>query len=337
MIIRENIPISSLTTMRIGGIARFVFEIENFDDVSKIIPELKARNISKYYFLGLGANTFAVDEGFDGAIILNKIEGIETEKVDENHVKFIVAGGVKWDEFVDVTISENCTGVECLAGIPGTVGAAPVQNIGAYGQEVSTSISKIHVLNMKTGETEELAASDCDFSYRHSIFNASAENREKYFIFKVEFILKIGEIEGELYNSLQRYLDENNITSRAPKVLADAVRKVRDSKLPDPAKIASSGSFFKNIYVEENEVADLDARGIPHHGTKVNTAWLIEKSDLKGKVFHGFKISETAPLVLINESGKTYKDLEKAVAEISNIVEEKFGFKLKQEPNVIGK
>ena len=115
------------------------------------------------------------------------------------------------------------------------------------------------------------------------------------------------------------------------------MRKVRDTKLPDPEKIASSGSFFKNIYVDESEIEDLDRRGIPHHGNKVNTGWLIEQSGIKGRNFYGFKISDKAALVLINESGKSYADMQKAVAEISKIVEEKFGFKLEQEPNVIGK
>jgi UDP-N-acetylmuramate dehydrogenase len=160
--------------------------------------------------------------------------------------------------------------------------------------------------------------------------------REKYFIVSVVFELKKGEIAGELYNSLQRYLDEKGIATREPKVLADAVREVRNSKLPDPKFIASSGSFFKNVYVKEDEIAKLDELGIPHHGTKVNTGWLIENSGLKGKVFYGFKISDKAALVLINESGKSYTDMQKAVAEISKAVEEKFGFKLEQEPNVIG-
>ncbi len=334
MIIRKNVPISELVTMRIGGTARYVFVLENSDDIKELIPELQNRQIEKYYFLGHGANTFATDEGFDGAIILNSISKISYRE-DGNDIYFKVSAGTDWDYFVDKTIELGCTGVECLAGIPGTVGAAPVQNIGAYGQEVASSIVKIHVLDMEKNELIEFDPKDCNFSYRRSIFNS--EKRGKYYIYEVDFVLKKGEIEGELYNSLQRYLDENNITSRNPKILADSVRKVRDSKLPDPKEIASSGSFFKNVYVDESEIEDLDKRGIPHHGTKVNTGWLIENSGLKGKVFYGFKVSDKAALVLINESGKSYEDMQKAVKEISDIVETKFGFKLEQEPNVIGK
>ena len=334
MIIRENIKISELVTMRIGGVARYVFEIEDESDLSKVLEELNARGIDEWYFLGDGANTFATDSGFDGAIIINNMKGIESEEKSDS-VTFTVDGGVEWDDFVRETTAKNCTGIECLAGIPGTVGAAPVQNIGAYGQEVKNSILKIYALDMESGETVELDASECDFSYRHSIFNSSARGR--YFIYKVKFELKKGEIEGELYGSLQKYLDDNNITSRVPSVLSDAVRAVRDSKLPDPRFIASSGSFFKNVYVDESEINQLDEKGIPHHGTKVNTGWLIENAGLKGKIFYGFKVSDKASLVLINESADSYEDLEKAVAEISKAVEEKFGFKLEQEPNVIGK
>ncbi len=334
MIIRENIKISELVTMRIGGVARYVFEIEDESDLPNILEELNARNVKEWYFLGCGANTFATDSGFDGAIIINKMRGIKSEEKDDS-VVFTVDGGADWDDFVRETTLKNCTGVECLAGIPGTVGAAPVQNIGAYGQEVKNAISRIFALDMESNETVELKADECDFSYRHSIFNSTS--RGHYFIYKVEFELRKGEIEGELYGSLQKYLDDNNITSREPNVLSDAVRAVRDSKLPDPKYIASSGSFFKNVYVDESEIEKLDEMGIPHHGTKVNTGWLIENSGLKGKVFYGFKVSDKASLVLINESADSYEDLEKAVSEISKTVEEKFGFKLEQEPNVIGK
>ena len=335
MVIRENIPISELVTMRIGGVARYVFELEKELDIINARETFEEYGLEKYYFLGLGANTFATDDDFNGAIIINKYSDCEVEELGGGQIKFTVGGGMNWDEFVDKTVELGCTGVECLAGIPGTVGAAPVQNIGAYGQEVKDAISRIFVADFKTKELKWIDAEDCNFSYRRSIFNG--RDRGKYFIIKVEFILKKGEIEGELYASLQKYLDEKGIDSREPVVLAEAVRNVRDSKLPDPKEIASSGSFFKNIYVMPEEVESLDERGIPHHGTKVNTGWLIENAGLKGKNFYGFKVSDKASLVLINESGKSYADMQKAVAEISKAVEEKFGFKLEQEPNVIGK
>ena len=334
MKIRENVPISELVTMRIGGVARYVFELEREMEIVEAVEKMAELGISKYYFLGGGANTFATDTEFDGVIIINHYDEILVEELPGEKVKFVAGGGAKWDDLVDKTIEFGCTGVECLAGIPGTVGAAPVQNIGAYGQEVAKVISRVFAFDFSKKDFVWIDAEDCKFGYRRSIFNG--RERGKYFIVKVEFILSKGEIEGELYHSLQAYLDEKKISSREPAVLAEAVRAVRDSKLPDPEKIASSGSFFKNIYVMPEEVADLDARGIAHHGTKVNTGWLLENAGLKGRDFHGFKISDKAALVLINESATKYADLEKAVAEISEIVYEKYGFKLEQEPNVIG-
>ena len=335
MIIRENVLISSLSTMRIGGAARFVFELEEENDIVLACKKMSELGLSQYYFLGHGANTFATDEEFDGAIIINKYSEIKSEKLTDNTFRFTVGGGLKWDDFVDATTELGLTGVECLAGIPGSVGAAPVQNIGAYGQEAKDVISRVFVFDFEKNEFKWLSAADCDFSYRRSIFNG--KERGRYFIVKVEFVLRKGETRGELYGSLQKYLDENEIKTREPKILAAAVRAVRDTKLPDPEKIASSGSFFKNIYVAENEIDELDRRGIPHHGNKVNTGWLIEQSGIKGRDFYGFKISDKAALVLINESGKSYADMQKAALEISHIVEEKFGFKLEQEPNVIGR
>ena len=315
--------------MQIGGISKYVIEIHTKDDIVKAFNFVREKNLP-FYFLGAGANTFGTDEGFSGAIILNKILGI-TEIPDG---EFNVSGGEKWDDFVSFIVEPGYSGVECLAGIPGTVRAAPVQNIGAYGQEVKDTILSVEVFDFKTGKFKTLEKAECDFSYRHSIFNSN--ERGRYFILSVNFKLKKGEVEGELYNSLQRYLDENGISSRDPKIIAEAVRKIRDSKLPKPEEEASSGSFFKNVYVSEDKVAELDERGIPHHGTKVNTGWLIENAGLKGKDFYGFKVSDKAALVLINESATSYSDLEKAVEEISKAVEEKFGFSLEQEPNVIG-
>ena len=315
--------------MQIVGISKYVIEIHTKDDIVKAFNFVREKNLP-FYFLGAGANTFGTDEGFSGAIILNKILGI-TEIPDG---EFNVSGGEKWDDFVSFIVERGYSGVECLAGIPGTVGAAPVQNIGAYGQEVKDTILSVEVFDFKTGKFKTLEKAECDFSYRHSIFNSN--ERGRYFILSVNFKLKKGEVEGELYNSLQRYLDENGISSRDPKIIAEAVRKIRDSKLPKPEEEASSGSFFKNVYVSEDKVAELDERGIPHHGTKVNTGWLIENAGLKGKDFYGFKVSDKAALVLINESATSYSDLEKAVEEISKAVEEKFGFSLEQEPNVIG-
>lgn len=334
MIIRENIPISSLTTMRLGGPADFVVDVEKPEEAIEAIGFAEEKNLP-IYFLGTGANSLGHDEGFHGVIIRNQIKGFEivSETNDELVVK--AGGGEIWDDFVDFVVKKDFSGCEAMSKIPGTVGAAPVQNIGAYGQDVSGILESVEVFDALLDEFTEIGAKDCDFSYRHSIFN-SGESKGRYFILTCTFRFKKGKLTPPFYNSLQAYLDEHKITDYSPKNIRSAVSEIRANKLPDPAKIASAGSFFKNFILTDAEADEAEKKGIPVFRTatenKINTGWLLENAGLKGKVFHGFKVSDKAALILINKSGKTYADLEKAIAEISKIVKDKFGFELEPEP-----
>ena len=186
-------------------------------------------------------------------------------------------------------------------------------------------------------------------SYRKSIFN-SGENVGRYFIYATTVRVKKGQLNPPFYRSLQAYIDEHHETDFSPLNIARMVKEVRNSKLPDPEKIASAGSFFKNVYLTDEEADEAEARGIqvwrnakevgpdsPEKRTNlVNSGWLLEEAGLKGKVFHGMKVSEKAALILINEDAKTYADLAAARDEIANIVFEKFGFRIEQEPDEIG-
>ena len=241
------------------------------------------------------------------------------------------------------------SGIEAMAGIPGTAGAAPVQNIGAYGQEVTQVIVSVDAYDTKTGEFVVIPASEMKMSYRKSIFN-SGENVGRYFIYATTVRVKKGQLNPPFYRSLQAYVDEHHETDFSPLNIARMVKAVRNSKLPDPEKIASAGSFFKNVYLTDEEADEAEARGIqvwrnakevgpdsPEKRTNlVNSGWLLEEAGLKGKVFHGMKVSEKAALILINEDAKTYADLAAAREEIANIVFEKFGFRIEQEPDEIG-
>jgi UDP-N-acetylmuramate dehydrogenase len=175
-------------------------------------------------------------------------------------------------------------------------------------------------------------------SYRHSIFN-SGKNVGRYFITRVIVELKRGELQPPFYNSLQKYLDENDIHEYSPETIRKAVRAVREAKLPDPDEIASSGSFFKNVYLKtDKEIRAAEAMGIPvWDGGKIPSGWLIENAGLKGAIFHGMRVSDKASLVLINESAKNYADLDAARKEIIERVREKFGYTLEQEPMELGK
>ncbi|MBO7664473.1 UDP-N-acetylmuramate dehydrogenase [Candidatus Saccharibacteria bacterium] len=333
MKILENIPIASLTTMRLGGPARFVIEIEKPEDVPEAYSFARERELP-VFVLGGGANTLGHDEGFAGVLIMNKILGIKIDMQDDGSALVHAMGGEVWDDLVAATCERGLTGIEALSKIPGTVGAAPVQNIGAYGQDVSQVLESIEVFDTAGSTFKTLAAADLGFAYRKSILNSSESGR--YFVLAATFKLRVGEMARPFYKSLEKYIADHNETDFAPAAIRRMVSAIRADKLPDPEFIPSAGSFFKNVYVDDARADELLAQGFPvyrgHDGNKINSGWLIEQAGLSGKVLHGFRVNEKAALVLINESATSYADLAAARQEIVDIVFGKFGFKLEQEP-----
>lgn len=332
MNIQENIPIADLTTMRLGGAARFVIDIEKESDVPEAYAFARERNLP-VYVLGSGSNIIGRDSGFDGVILVNKLKGMS----DDGDGVFSAYSGELLDDFVQFTTKKDYSGIETLSAVPGTVGAAPVQNVGAYGQDIAQTIVSVRAFDTKTEEFVEIAKDQMDLGYRHSIFN-SGEDVGRYFITKVTIKLKKTTLRPPFYTSLQKYLDDYHITDYSPETIRQAVRAVRESKLPDPAEIASSGSFFKNIYLtDEKEIATAKEKGIPVWDEgKIPSGWLLENAGLKGKAFHGMRVSDKAALVLINENAKNYADLNAAREEIIQIVKDKFGYTLEQEPMELG-
>ena len=351
--IEENVMIKDLVTMRIGGPARFVITVTKKEDIPEAYKFAKEHNLP-VWILGGGANTFSKDDGFEGVIILDRIMGIsqvetpEGEEEKEGVAYFKAYGGEQWDDLVTFVSERGYSGIEAMAGIPGTAGAAPVQNIGAYGQEVTQVIVSVEAYDTKLEKFVIVPASEMKMSYRKSIFN-SGENVGRYFIYSTTVRVKKGQLNPPFYRSLQAYVDEHGETDFSPLNIARTVKEVRNSKLPDPEKIASAGSFFKNVYLTDEEADEAETRGIqvwrnakevgpdsPEKRTNlVNSGWLIEEAGLKGKVFHGMKVSDKAALILINESAKSYADLAAAREEIAKIIFEKFGFKIEQEPDEI--
>ena len=350
--IEENVMIKDLVTMRIGGPARFVITVTKKEDIPEAYKFAKEHNLL-VWILGGGANTFSKDDGFEGVIILDRIMISQVETPDGEEEKEGVAyfkayGGEQWDDLVTFVSERGYSGIEAMAGIPGTAGAAPVQNIGAYGQEVTQVIVSVEAYDTKLEKFVIVPASEMKMSYRKSIFN-SGENVGRYFIYSTTVRVKKGQLNPPFYRSLQAYVDEHGETDFSPLNIARMVKEVRNSKLPDPEKIASAGSFFKNVYLTDEEADEAETRGIqvwrnakevgpdsPEKRTNlVNSGWLIEEAGLKGKVFHGMKVSDKAALILINESAKSYADLAAAREEIAKIIFEKFGFKIEQEPDEI--
>ena len=332
MRINENILISSLTTMRLGGPARYVIEIERPEE----IPEAYGFATTYYlptFVLGGGANTIGHDEGFNGVILINRMRGISaTKNGDQTTLK--IMGGEPWDAVVEYACQQNLTGIEALSKIPGLVGAAPVQNIGAYGQEIADTLDSIDVFDQQTNTFRTLTKSELNFSYRHSLLNTTEQGR--YFVIAITLTLHSGQMSRPFYNSIEHYASDRGLTDFSPQGIRDIVSQIRADKLPDPREKASAGSFFKNIYLTDHEAELAESKGYPIHrgkdGNKLNVAWLIEQSDLKGKLIHGIRVSDTAPLVLVNESAKSYTDLAKARDQIIGTVYDKFGYWLEQEP-----
>ena len=343
MKIRENVNLSELTTMRLGGPTDFLIEIDTPEEISDAVEFAEEKNLP-VYFLGAGANVIGLDEGFPGIIIKNNIKGFKILRENKNELLLKVGGGEIWDDFVEFVSKKGYSGVEAMSKIPGTVGAAPVQNIGAYGQEVKDTLISVEAFDTLIDEFIEIPASKMDFSYRHSIFN-SGKDKGRYFILTCTFRLDKKNPEPPFYKSLQSYLDEHKISAYTPETIRDAVSNIRAEKLPDPKKIPSAGSFFKNIYLDASSAKLAEEKGVPIRKTekldasgkkyieyKVNTGWLLENAGLKGKTFHGFKVSDKAALILINESATSSKDLELAKQEITDQVKKKFGLTLEQEP-----
>ncbi|MDB5176703.1 MAG: murB, partial [Candidatus Saccharibacteria bacterium] len=289
------------------------------------------------YVIGGGSNLIAHDEGFPGVIIHNKIMGVEIISDDSNEPAIKAGAGELWDSLVATTVQHGWAGIEALSGIPGTVGAAPVQNIGAYGQELADTFVSLEAYDTINDTFVELSWEDCEFSYRHSIFRGNSAGR--YIIMNVTLKLITRQPEAPFYDSLQKYFDETGITTYTVQSVRDAVLFIRANKLPDPTILPNSGSFFKNAIVESWKVDDLHktypdmpAFPVDEKHQKIPAGWLIETADLKGQEIHGMKVHDGNAVVLINQSATKYSDLAAAREEIIGAVRDIFQIILEQEP-----
>ncbi|MBR2839844.1 UDP-N-acetylmuramate dehydrogenase [Candidatus Saccharibacteria bacterium] len=319
--------------MRLGGPARYVIEIENPQEIRDAYEFARQYQLPAFA-LGYGANTIGHDEGFNGVIIINRMRGIISESITDHDTRIKIMGGEYWDDVVAYACKQGLTGIEAMSKIPGLASAAPVQNIGAYDQQISDVLESIEAYDSTTGTFVTLKKADLQFSYRQSILNTTARGR--YFILSITLVLSKGVMPQPFYYSIEKYADNHNLTDFTPEGIRNIVTMIRTSKLPDPLTTASSGSFFHNIYLSESQAEIAANKGLPirrtKDGFKLSTAWLIEQCGLKGKLIHGIRVSDQAPLVLINESAKSFKDLAKARGEIVSKVYDKFGYWLEQEP-----
>jgi UDP-N-acetylmuramate dehydrogenase len=336
MDIHTNVSLKDLTTMKLGGATRFFAEARTAEEIQTLYQNAASKNIP-VFILGGGSNVIAHDEGYQGLIIRIRIPGFEVISDDIYATVIKVGAGESWDETVAKTVQMNLTGMEALSAIPGTTGAAPVQNIGAYGQEISETMVSLEAYDTSTNTFVTLSNSDCGFGYRHSIFRGSEQGR--YIITSVTFKLSKNQPTPPFYEALQSYLDANSITAITHQAIRDAVIAIRSDKLPDPAVKPSAGSFFKNTVIEKWQVEEiqktypeLKAYDMGNDTYKVSTGWLIEKCGFKGQLLHGIRVNEKNCLVLINESAKGYSDLAAARDEIIDKVRDTFQIYIAQEP-----
>ena len=305
--------------------------------------------------LGGGSNLVVADSGWPGLVLRVAIGGITTQTADApgNAVLFSVGAGVNWDDFIAHAVVQNCAGVECLSGIPGSVGGTPVQNVGAYGQEVSDTIESVRALDLKEDRIVVLPNPACGFRYRTSIFNTA--ERGRYIILRVNYRLKRGGAPSLKYADLQKHFAERLAEKKTPPSLAEvraAVREIRRSKgmllVPGDDDSRSAGSFFKNPVLSEAQFNDLAERAkskgleIPSYPAldaqhKVSAAWLVEHSGFsKGYGLGAAGISHKHALALINRGNAKASDIVGLKDEIQHGVQKAWGILLEPEPVFVG-
>lgn len=331
MKIQEYVDNKIYSTFKIGGSFRYFVEINKKEDISEVISFANLKNLP-ILIIGGGSNSIFSNEVLNVVAIKINILGFEILSEDSQSLDLKIGAGEIWDQVVEKTINMNLSGLETLSAIPGTVGATPVQNVGAYGTEVRDTIVSVEVFDIKparphegAGEADkfiEIPNIDCKFGYRDSIFKNEAKG--KYIITAVTFKLK--KIEDKIPLLEKR----------------EEITKIRWSKLPKPNEMPNVGSFFKNPIVS-NEIAEEihhkypEAKFFPidEKFTKIPAGWLIENAGLKGRAFGNISVYDKNALVLVNNGKATKEDLLNAKSEIIKVVNEKFGIILEQEPEII--
>jgi UDP-N-acetylmuramate dehydrogenase len=336
MDIKTNIPLADYLTMKIGGNADYFATVSSLEELQQALSFADTHELP-FFVIGGGSNVIDRDEPYHGLIIHNQIKGFGIIADTSQTTTLKLGAGEIWDDVVKRSVDMNLTGIEAMSAIPGTCGAAPVQNVGAYGQEISDTMLSLEAYDTQTKQLVTLSSEDCEFSYRHSIFRGSAFGR--YIITSVTLELFKSPPQPPFYTALQKYLDESGIENYTPQTIRSAVTAIRASKLPDPTIQPNSGSFFKNALIAKWQLDELLAAypEIPHYKMsdgryKIPTGWLIEQTGIKGSLLNGMRVNPDNALVLINESATSYRDLANARETIINTVRDKFQIIIEQEP-----
>lgn len=337
--IQENSALLPFNTFKFNARARYLSIISSLQD----LIDLKNSHVfidNARLFLGGGSNILFTRD-FDGLVIRNELKGISVLREDDDKVTLNVGSGESWHSFVMYCVDRNYGGVENLSLIPGTMGAAPMQNIGAYGAEVKNVINEVEAMDLSTGEMRKFSNQECHFGYRESFFKH--EGKDRYFISSVTLTLtKHHHHFNVSYGAIKDTLAQMSVTELSVKAISDAVISIRRSKLPDPAVVGNAGSFFKNPSVTSEHYAVLKEQfpSIPgfseeHNKIKVPAGWLIEQCGWKGKRFDNIGVHPLQALVLVHYGGDEGKKLWQLALDIQSSVKDKFNIDLQPEVNVI--
>lgn len=363
----KNFSLRELNTFGFDVKAKYFQELKSMDDIYDLIvnPEfIECRDATVSHLknsiliLSGGSNILFSDEFYDGFVVYPNLKGIETLEETDETVKIRCYCGEVWKDFVDYTVSKNLYGLENLADIPGKVGAAPVQNIGAYGVEVKDTIYQVHTINLNTGKTNVFSNEECRFSYRNSVFKSTigtdrfCPQKSIPLIFAVDFVLKKhGELKLD-YGNIRNYLISNNITNPTLQDVAATVKAIRAEKLPEVGVVGSVGSFFQNAIVTNEkyleikelypevpsysvEILPLPSVGRNDKLVKIPSGWLIDKAGWKGYRENHVGVWDKQALVLVHYGGGKPQEILGLMKKIQDSVKEKFGIEINPEVNIV--
>ncbi len=336
MNLKEDVSLADYSTMHLGGSVKYLLEVENEDMLKSALSWAKSQNI-EVIMIGGGSNVIWKDEGFNGLLLVNLIKGFEVTD-EANKFKVRIASGETWDDAVYKSVDLGLSGIEALSLIPGTAGATPIQNVGAYGQEIAQTLESVEAFDINSNQMIRLTNSECHFSYRNSIFK---ENPNNFYITAITLTLTKDHMKTPFYPSLDRYLKQNNINDYSPVNIRNAVIDIRNQKLPNPKDYYNCGSFFANPVLSKEKFNLLKQKTFEEipawevkNGVKLSAAWLIEKAGYKN--YHdpitGMSTWKNQSLVLVNDFASKTASLITFRDQIKAKVAEIFDIELIQEP-----
>lgn len=334
MTIEEFVDVTNYTTFKLGPTARYFCVVTTKEELRTAILFAKEVGVS-FFVLGGGSNTIFKDKGYSGFIIKNEIKGFSITNEDSESVTIEIGSGENWDSIVKKTVELGFSGIEAMSAIPGSVGGTPIQNVGAYGQEIKDTLISVEVYDYVEDFFTILTNEECRFSYRDSIFKKG----QRYIVTNVTLQLSKKAPTIPNYKGVRSYFEERGISTPTLVQIREAIIEIRKNKLPDPVDIPSVGSFFKNPIVNSDVVNKIKEKypdpvvfEIGNDQYKIGAGWLIDALGFKGKSFGNLSLYEHNALVIVNNGKTTFEELEELVSFIQNKVKEETGILLETEP-----